>query len=132
MATNISWVAAMVIAGSTLVTAGCQTAPEERPSTSSTATDTAAPRASASDGVAEGTTANPYEITGRVDRVDASTIEIAGKTIKVDSSTYVRKGGVGGSLEDVKEGDEVRASLSGGDPPKAERIEVMSGRDTER
>jgi hypothetical protein len=83
---------------------------------------------STGDGQTSASTATPYEITGRVDRVDASNIEIGGKTLKIDSSTSVMKGGVGASLDDIKQGDEVRASLSGsGDAePKAVRIEVMS------
>jgi hypothetical protein len=154
MVTKISWAAA-IVAGSAIIAAGCQTAPEERPSASSASTE-AEPRASASDadkteragamGAATteqqsrstgdgqastsppGGTTTPYEVTGRVDRIDASNIEIAGKTLKIDSSTSVMKGGMGASLDDIKEGDEVRASLSGsGDPePKAVRIEVMS------
>lgn len=152
MGTKISRAAAIAIAASAFTVAGCQTAPEERPSASAASTD-ASPRAGASDSdkpesagatgaattgeqrpaesgqasTSAPTSATPYEITGRVESVDASSIAIAGKTLKVDTSTSVMKGGVGASLDDIQEGDEVRASLSGsGDPLKAERIEVIA------
>ena len=166
MGTKISW-AAIAVAGSTFLAAGCQTAPEERPTASSASERGAQAEASASDTdrseragamgtatteqqsrstedsradataarqsdatgreAASATSGTPYEITGRVESVDESNIEIAGRTFKVDASTSVRKGGVGATLEDIKEGDEVRASLSGtDDAAKAVRIDVMS------
>jgi len=168
MATKIRWAAAIAIAGSAFIAAGCRTT-EERPSGSSAPTArasqgdagksgragamgaatteqqsrstegdrTSAPTQSSSGdrgGTTAGeatprgaTTATSNELTGRVEKVDRSSIQVAGKTLKVDSSTSVKKGGVGAELTDVKEGDQVRASLTGsGDRLKAERIEVMS------
>lgn len=152
MARQILWAAAIALAGSMIMAVGCRTAPER---TASAGPDTMAEPRTAPEGTASAgsdtmaeprtteerrtgtppraeagaTTAGaaPFEVTGRVESVDESRIEIAGRTLAIDSSTSIMKGGVGASLENIKEGDEVRATLSGsGDPPKAERIEVMS------
>jgi hypothetical protein len=149
MATKSSWAAALlVVAGSTFIAAGCRTAPERSSAASAeesgmtgTATATteqparsteggqagaASPQRGSSETAQTGSTASAYEVTGRVEKIDEASIQVAGKQLKIDSSTSVSKGGIGATLADVKEGDEVRASLSGsGDPPKAERIEVM-------
>jgi hypothetical protein len=151
MATKSSWAAALlVVAGSTFIAAGCRTAPErssaaasaEESGTTGSATGTteqparsteggqagASPQRGSSETAQAGSTATAYEVTGRVEKIDESSIQVAGKQLKIDSSTSVSKGGIGATLADVKEGDEVRASLSGsGDPRKAERIEVMPG-----
>jgi hypothetical protein len=151
MATKSSWAAAILVAGCTFIAAACRTAPE-KPSASSgsaegsgtmgTATTEqptrsaeggqagASPQSRSSETARAGTGATPYEVTGRVEKVEKSNIQIAGKLLKVDSSTSISKGGVGATLAEVKEGDEVRATLSGsGDPPKAARIEVITATD---
>lgn len=137
MTTKIHWAAAMAVVAITVMAVGCRTTPEPTPSATS-GTEGTEPQAGAteegrastprpSDTGAMATGETPFEITGRVDSIEASRIEIAGKTLAIDSSTSITKGGVGASLEDIKEGDEVRATMSGsGDPPKAARIEVMS------
>jgi hypothetical protein len=119
MATEIRWAAAMLAAAGTFVAAGCRTAAERPSGTSAAATASSAET---------GTSA--YELAGRVEGIDPSnnTIQIGGRTVRVDSSTSVMKGGVGATFDDIKEGDEVRASLSlSGEQPKAERIVVTSG-----
>jgi hypothetical protein len=134
MARKIRWAAAIAAAGAMIVAVGCRTAPER---TASGGSDTTAePQAPAAEAGRTGSPpaeagsmaagATPFEITGRVDRVDESRIEVAGRTLAIDSSTSIVKGGVGASLEDIREGDEVRATLSGsGDAAKAVRIEVV-------
>jgi hypothetical protein len=63
------------------------------------------------------------QVTGKVDKIDQSKKELSLK-LKVDESTQIMKDGQRATLSDIKEGDQVRASFSGGE---VQRIDVMSG-----
>jgi Domain of unknown function (DUF5666) len=68
-------------------------------------------------------------LTGRVAKIDRSrnTIEVGGKTLKIDSTTELTKDGTRAGFQDIKEGDQVRASYAGsGKPLHAQRLEVTS------
>jgi hypothetical protein len=79
--------------------------------------------------------AGTNEIQGRVERIDhANNITIAGSEqaglafdqFKVDSSTEIMKEGAKATIDDINEGDEVRASFSGsGDKLHVERLEIL-------
>jgi Cu/Ag efflux protein CusF len=71
-------------------------------------------------------------ITGTVEKLDKSKHELTlsgtDKKLKLDSKTSVMKNGEHATLDDVKEGDQVRASYSGSaDHPTVTRIDVMPG-----
>jgi hypothetical protein len=139
MSRVISRAAVAVAAGA--VFASCSTT-EERPSggaaPAASAPAASAPQSAGGEAQRSGATASAstagdaasaYELTGRVESVDRAknTVRIGGRSLKVDSSTSVMKDGIGATLDEVREGDQVRASLShGGEGPKAERIEVTS------
>jgi Cu/Ag efflux protein CusF len=71
------------------------------------------------------------ELTGTVQKFDRDanqlTLANSDKKLRVSSDTQVMKDGQVGSLSDIREGDQVRASYSGtGDTVQVHRIEVMS------
>ncbi len=72
------------------------------------------------------------EVSGKVEKFDRSahTLKLRGsdKELKVDpSTTDVTRDGAHASLEDIKEGEQVRASFSGsGDDLTATRIDIQS------
>src|SRR3990172_657621 len=71
------------------------------------------------------------ELQGKVEKFNRSknTLTLSGssKTLKVDSSTKVMKDGSNASLDDIKEGDEIRASYSGsGNTVKVKSLDIMS------
>ncbi len=77
------------------------------------------------------TPASANALQGKVEKFDRSknTLTLSGsdKTLKLDSSTKVMKDGSQASLEDIKEGDQVRASYSGsGSTLKVKSIDIMS------
>jgi hypothetical protein len=77
--------------------------------TGSSSTDTSGATASS------GTSSSAKEVHGSVERFDRSsnTLTVAGQPLKLDSSTEVLKDGSRASLNDIKEGDQIRASFSG-------------------
>jgi Cu/Ag efflux protein CusF len=71
------------------------------------------------------------ELTGTVEKFDREskelTLQHSDKKLKVNDSTRVMKDGQRGSLSDIKEGDQVRASFSGtGATLTATRIDVVT------
>src|SRR6266568_4994041 len=75
-------------------------------------------------------TADASQLQGKVQNFDRTnnTLTLAGsdKALKIDSSTQVMKNGSRASLNDIKEGDQVRASFSGsGDMLHVQRLDVM-------
>jgi len=76
-------------------------------------------------------TAEGNSLQGKVEKFDRSknTLTLSGtdKTIKLDSSTKVMKDGSSATLDDIKEGDQVRASYSGsGNTVKAQSVDITS------
>ncbi len=71
-------------------------------------------------------------LQGRVESFDRSnntlTLSGAPQTLKIDSSTDVTKGGSRASIDDIKEGDQVRASFSGasGDTLNVKKLDILS------
>lgn len=70
-------------------------------------------------------------LKGKVQNFDRSdnTLTLAGsdKQLKVDSSTEIMKDGARASVDDIKEGDDVRASYSGtGDTLNVQRLYITS------
>jgi Cu/Ag efflux protein CusF len=66
------------------------------------------------------------QVTGKVDKFDKSNKELT-LSLKVSDSTQVTKDGQSASLNDIKEGDQVRASFTGsGESLQVTEIEVMS------
>lgn len=70
-------------------------------------------------------------LSGKVQSFDRSnnTLTLSGspKMLKVDPGTQVTKDGERASIDDIKEGDQVRASFSGtGDTPHVEAIDITS------
>jgi hypothetical protein len=63
------------------------------------------------------------QVMGKVDKVDKSNNQLS-LQLKVSDSTQVMKDGHTASLSDIKEGDQVRASLSSSG--QVQRIDVMS------
>ncbi len=68
-------------------------------------------------------------LAGKVQKFDRSkdTLTLAGstKTLKVDPSTKVTKDGSRASIDDIKEGDQVRASFSGaGDTVQVQKLDI--------
>ncbi len=77
------------------------------------------------------TTETSQQLQGRVQNFDRTnnTLTLSGsdKALKIDSSTQVMKNGSQATLDDIKEGDQVRASFSGtGDMLHVKRLDVMS------
>ena len=77
------------------------------------------------------TSGHSHMLHGRVQSFDRSnnTLTLAGsdKTLKVDSTTQVMKDGSRASIDDIEEGDDVRASYSGsGDTLTARKLDIMS------
>jgi Cu/Ag efflux protein CusF len=69
------------------------------------------------------------KLHGSVKSVDVTAKQLTlsdGEQLKVQSSTKIAKDGRQASLEDVKQGDDVRASFSPGDTEKVEQIIVTS------
>jgi len=76
-------------------------------------------------------TAAGNSLQGKVEKFDRSknTLTLSGvdKTLKLDSSTKVMKDGSSATLDDIKEGDQVRASFSGsGNTVKAKSLDIMT------
>jgi hypothetical protein len=70
-------------------------------------------------------------LTGKVEQFDRSTNEltVAGsdQKLKIDSSTKVMRDGSRASIDDIKEGDQVRASYSGsGDTLQVRSLDITS------
>jgi hypothetical protein len=63
-------------------------------------------------------------VMGTVDKFDQGTHQLS-LQLKVDSTTRVMKNGQKASLSDIKEGDQVRASLDS--TGQVQRIDIMSG-----
>jgi hypothetical protein len=94
-----------------------------------TGTGSSGSTTSSSPGTAASTTTHGDQIVGRVDRIDRSTntMSLNGKMLKLDSSTEVTKDGARASLNDIQEGDQVRASYAGsGDTLNVQRVDVLS------
>jgi hypothetical protein len=77
------------------------------------------------------TTPSAKSVTGTVQKFDrdTNTLTLSGtdKKLKVSDDTKVMKDGTTGSLSDIKEGQQVRASYSGtGTTVQATRIDVIS------
>jgi Cu/Ag efflux protein CusF len=75
--------------------------------------------------------ATGQELTGTVQKFDKDSKELtlanSDKKLKVSDDTQVTKDGQKGSLSDIKEGEQVRASYSGtGDSLQVTTIEVMA------
>jgi Cu/Ag efflux protein CusF len=86
-------------------------------------TGTSAPSSSATTGT--------QELTGTVQKFDKDSNELtlssSDRKLKVSDDTQVMKDGQIGSISDIHEGEQVRASFSGtGDTVQVQRIEVMS------
>ena len=78
----------------------------------------------------ETSTTATKSLQGKVEKFDRAenTLTLSGtdKKLKVDSSTQVMKEGARASLEDIKEGDQVRASYSGtGETVNAQTIDIV-------
>ncbi len=74
-------------------------------------------------------------LQGKVEKFDRSknTLTLSGsdKTLKVDSSTMVMKNGLSATLDDIKEGDEIRASYSGsGNTVKVKSLDIVAAAPT--
>lgn len=142
-------VAGLLVAGTAYAqsgsTAGGQTTdPSQSGSKSGTGSTTSqgtgsAGSSSSKTGTAPGTTeqhamgmeSGKNELTGTVEKFDREskelTLQHSDKKLKVNDSTRVMKDGQRGSLSDIKEGDQVRASFSGtGDKLTATRIDVVT------
>ncbi|ABS26405.1 conserved hypothetical protein [Anaeromyxobacter sp. Fw109-5] len=86
-------------------------------------------------GSSTGMESSKNELTGTVQKFDRETKELtlanSDKTLKVSESTTVMKDGQAGTLSDIKEGEQVRASFSGsGDTLQVSQIEVMTAGST--
>jgi Cu/Ag efflux protein CusF len=82
-------------------------------------------------GSSMGMESSKNELTGTVQKFDRETKELtlanSDKKLKVSESTTVMKDGQAGTLSDIKEGEQVRASFSGsGDTLQVSQIEVMT------
>jgi hypothetical protein len=66
---------------------------------------------------------HPQHVMGTVDKVDATSHQLS-LQLKTDSTTKVMKDGQKAALSDIKEGDQVRASLS--PSGTVQRIDIMS------
>ncbi|BDG06462.1 hypothetical protein [Anaeromyxobacter oryzae] len=75
--------------------------------------------------------ATSQQLTGTVKKFDKDSKELtlsdSDKKLRVSDDTQIMKDGQQGSISDIKEGDQVRASYSGtGDTLQVNRLEVMS------
>jgi hypothetical protein len=105
---------------------------ESSAGTGSSSTDTSGTASGAMAGTdnSSGTSEHFSALQGRVQNFDRTnnTLTISGtaKMLKVDSSTQVMKNGSRASLDDIKEGERVRASYSGsGDTVNVKTLDIM-------
>ena len=88
-------------------------------------------RAGSTESSTSSTSSHFDALTGKVQQFDRSTNEltVAGsdQRLKIDSSTKVMRDGSRASIDDIKEGDQVRASYSGsGDTLQVKSLDITS------
>ncbi|HZZ84418.1 MAG TPA: hypothetical protein VFE30_07760 [Anaeromyxobacteraceae bacterium] len=140
--TKTRWMTGAAMAGAmTLLTAQAQAQSSSGYGTGSSGSDTnksstsSTTGSSTSDTATPGTASDASQLQGKVQNFDRTnnTLTLSGsdKALKIDSSTQVMKNGSRASLNDIKEGDQVRASFSGsGDMLHVQRLDVMSSGST--
>jgi Cu/Ag efflux protein CusF len=133
----VAGIPAYAQSGST--TSGQSTDPSQSGSTMGSGSGSTTSQGTGSAGTTEqhamGTTSGKNELTGTVEKFDREskelTLQNSDKKLKVSDSTRVMKDGKSGSLSDIKEGAQVRASYSGsGDTLQVSRIDVMTAGST--